>query len=144
MIHTNSKPNQCHRTWESHDGLERPTNSSNPRQTWKIHNPRPTPNLRKPQPTTHDPRQTWGTHEPWWSHDPQRRWEEQLVLVRWLAVAYCGGLWRLVRPWWLGDGLHVHHGFGSKEERANKREEDKRGKWNNEKGRERIISQIIK
>ena len=44
----------------------------------------------------------------------------------------CGGLdgglrWGLsqwVRPWWLGDGVDVHHGFGSEEERTNKRERD--------------------
>ena len=131
-IHTNSKPNQHHLTWESHDGLERPINSSNPRRTWE----------------THNPCWTWCTHKLWRSHDLQRRREEQLGLVRWLEVAYDGGLrwglWQWVRPWWFGDGIHVHHGFGSEDERANKREEDKRGKWNNEKGRERRINQIIK
>ena len=42
--------------------------------------------------------------------------------------AWSGGLrWGLsqwVRPWWLGDGVDVHHGFGSEEERTNKRERD--------------------
>ena len=49
-----SKPNQHHGTWESHDGLERPTNSSNPPQTWETHNPQPTLDLREPWLTNRD------------------------------------------------------------------------------------------
>ena len=67
----------------------------------------------------------------------REREREERGLVRWLAVEP----WQWVRPWWLGDGVHVHHGFGSEEKRTNKREQDER---ENEKGREsRIRDNII-
>ena len=50
------------------------------------------------------------------------------------------GLSQWVRPWWLGDGVDVHHGFGSEEERTNKREGNERMR---KEERERIRDNII-
>ena len=109
------------------------------RRTWETHNPRPTLDLREPRPTTYTRLDASTTRDGATTHGED---EETTGRMAW-SSGLRWGLWQWVRPWWLGDGVHFHHGFWvwRWESKTRERRKKEKVKWNNEKRGERRITE---